>query len=464
MSNNTTEMELDQTQSSSLQQVAVLQGHSDRAWSVSWHPSKPILASSSTDKQIKLYKYQICSTQRPLNLIPEETKPIKKTSFRFDYLDSIPTGHTRTVRSIQWNPSGNMLASGSFDSTVSIWSNTHPLTKPDLTTHQDRWESEIEAEETQNLESQNDTTDWECMMSLEGHESEIKGVAWNRNGKLMATCSRDKSVWVWEILTDSEVNEGIVTDDGGYEVLSVLMEHEADVKSVCWSPKEDLLCSTSYDNHLHLYSEDVSSDGDFTLIHKLIGHTSTVWDASFSACGEFISSCSDDLSIRIWSREKVLKGGIEGRDGGLNGGWRIGRSERERWSCVYVLEGFHKRTIYSIDWTFWGNVEDQIKGNEGEHLGYIATGAGDGKINIFTIHRGTSVSGLDSTNPKPEIDLLIQQKNAHGVTDINSVRWCKIQDSTNSNSTNNPNWRSEAKQLLASVGDDGMTKVWSLNL
>ncbi|KAH9818036.1 WD40-repeat-containing domain protein [Melampsora americana] len=445
---NKNDMELDKSQSSSLQQISVLQGHSDRAWSVSWHPSKPIIASSSTDKQIKLYRFQSSSSsQTDLNLTHEDRKPMRRSSFRFDYLDSIPTGHTRTVRSIQWNPSGNLLASGSFDSTVSIWSNTHPFLDHDLPINKDRWESEIEAEQQQDSDSQNDTTDWECMMSLEGHESEIKGVAWNRNGKLMATCSRDKSVWVWEILTDSEADDGLVTDEGGYEVLSVLMEHEADVKSVCWSPKEDLLCSTSYDNHLHLYAEDLTSDGDFTLIHKLMGHTSTVWDASFSPCGELISSFS--------------KGGIEGRDGGLSGGWRIGRSERERWSCVYVLEGFHKRTIYSVDWTLFGKVEDEIKGEEGEHLGYIATGGGDGKINIFTIHRGTSVSGLDSTNPKPEIELLTQQKNSHGVTDINSVRWCKIQDSSNSNSTNN--WRPEARQLLASVGDDGLTKVWRLN-
>lgn len=222
-------------------------------------------------------------------------------------------------------------------------------------------------------------------MSLEGHESEIKSVVWNRNGKLLATCSRDKSVWIWEILAESEPESALGDDDGGYEVVSVLMEHEADVKSVCWSPKEDLLCSTSYDNHIHLYAEDVSSDGDFSLIHKLSGHLSTVWDASFSPCGEFLASCSDDLTIRLWHREKIARGGVEGRDGGLTGGWRIGRSERERWTCISVLDGFHSRTIYSLDWTFFGDAESEVKGEEGESLGHIATGAGDGKINVFEV-------------------------------------------------------------------------------
>ncbi len=68
-----------------------------------------------------------------------------------------------------------MIAAASFDGTVGIWKAKNKS-----------------------------LTQWELIASLEGHENEVKSVCWSHDGKWLASCGRDKAVWIWENLGQEE--------------------------------------------------------------------------------------------------------------------------------------------------------------------------------------------------------------------------------------------------------------------
>ncbi|CAI9762140.1 unnamed protein product [Fraxinus pennsylvanica] len=233
-----------------LKEKQILEGHTDRVWSLAWKPASGIdgipavLASCSGDKTVRIWEQSPATGSFQCKAVLEET-------------------HTRTVRSCAWSPSGKLLATGSFDATTSIWEHVGG--------------------------------DYECVSTLEGHENEVKSVSWNASGSLLATCGRDKSVWIWEVLPGNE-----------FDCVSVLQGHTQDVKMVQWHPSVDILFSCSYDNTIKIWAEDGDND-DWHCVQTLgesdSGHTSSVWALSFNSDGDKMVTCSDDRTLKIWGAD-----------------------------------------------------------------------------------------------------------------------------------------------------------------
>ena len=163
-----------ETPRAQIEALAELTGHTESAvWAVDWNPRQPLLASCSSDKTVRLTSFTL-TADRPV--------------FRFAH--KLDGGHSRTVRSLHWRPDGRALATASFDSTVGIWEFIREAGIDDGGAA-GALVDDIVAED-------GDEGTWECSATLEGHENEVKTVRWSANGDLLATCGRDKSVWVWE--------------------------------------------------------------------------------------------------------------------------------------------------------------------------------------------------------------------------------------------------------------------------
>lgn len=382
-----------------LKKITSLPIHSDRVWQARPHPTLPLLATASGDRSTQILSLR---TYTPVT--------------------SLDNGHKRSIRSIAWHPTAPnpVLATGSFDATCGIWRH-YPSDDPESPFSND--------------------AEYDFAVVLDGHESEIKSVAWSAGGTFLATCSRDKSVWVWEEL-----------DDDNFETVAVLQEHTQDVKCVTWHPEEVLLASSSYDDTIRLYKEDVD---DWECCAVLEGHEGTVWCVQFEPKEDSkrLVSCSDDLSVRIWVR-------VDKYDGDKERPLSILRGEpvREDWVQQIVLPKAHERSIYAVNWS--------------PVSGRIVTCGGDGKIVVYEeISREENVeaapaggSGESNSDAEGLEDgekgkedttwkVIAELENAHGVFEVNHVTWSRRFDKGETGSS---------EEIIISCGDDGSVNVWSL--
>ncbi|KAM4066952.1 WD domain, G-beta repeat domain-containing protein [Hirsutella rhossiliensis] len=402
----------------------------ERAWASIPHPTLPLLATTHA-KSVTVFSLATLS--------PHST---------------LTGGHTRSVRSVAWEPGlpphKLCLVTGSFDSTAGLW----------------RWDGDGDGDNGDG-ESDGDK-DWEFTLVLEGHESEIKSCAFSPSGAYLATCSRDKTIWIWEDVGGGGPS-GAADDE--WETLAILNEHEGDVKAVAWCPdvpgrnarrrySPDVLASASYDNTVRIWRED--ADAEWVCVAVLEGHEGTVWglawesprpsDAGGGARFPRLLTFSADATIRIWT----LREEEEDQDGA-----------EEEWDCTAILPQAHSRDIYAATWS--------------SQSGLVASAGCDGTIALYReVQRpappGYTAGAADrATAPMDEEgepqqhhppppgpsttswELLTTVPNAHGPYEINHITWCRRHDAA-------AGARRGEEEMLVTTGDDGLVRPWEVRL
>ncbi|GAA0628736.1 hypothetical protein GCM10010174_55990 [Kutzneria viridogrisea] len=170
---------------------------------------------------------------------------------------SVPVvGHAQGVSSVTWRTDGRVLATGSLDHTVKLWSVS------------DRQRATV-------------------LSTLAGQTDVIASVAFSRDGRLLATGCRDHSVRLWE-----------VGDPRHPVLLRTLTGHGDLVFSMMFSPDGRTLATGSYDHTARLW--DVSDPAHATELATLTGHALNVKSVRFSPDGRTLATSSDDHTVKLW--------------------------------------------------------------------------------------------------------------------------------------------------------------------
>ncbi|MBE7182706.1 MAG: hypothetical protein INR71_16115, partial [Terriglobus roseus] len=298
-----------------LNETRTLRGHTGIVGGLSWFPGATLPSSNVSSTAVNLASgaggQGGASDLHLWNL--EQDTPLATLS-----------GHTDRVCRVEFHPSGQYLASASFDTTWRLW--------------------DVET-----------TTE---LLLQEGHSRQVYAVSFNTDGSLLASGGFDSIGRIWDLRTgrtvmilDGHIKEIFSMDWGvdGYRVLSGsgdgwvkcwdiravkasggLGAHNGNVADLRWFKGTDgerssvldvemgmengavtkeertprkagtFFVSGGFDKNVNIYSAD-----DWALAKRLSGHSGNVLSVDVSADARWIVSGGHDRTVKLWSRDDM---------------------------------------------------------------------------------------------------------------------------------------------------------------
>ncbi|OAD03391.1 hypothetical protein MUCCIDRAFT_171823 [Mucor lusitanicus CBS 277.49] len=321
--------------------VVILQGHQSEVFSCAWNPVvSSLLASGSGDATARLWEVPE-GRERTAEPIVLNHLPNMNDNKDVTTLDWNPTGsllvtgsydgqariwtqkgqlrfvmghHRGPIFSLKWNMSGDLVLSGSADTTTIVWDPETGEMKQQFELHTLAILDVDWMDNTTFASCSSDKTIYVCKVGSTkplkkwvGHEDEVNAVRWDPTGQYLASCSDDMTTKIWSMASDEPIQE--------------IKGHNLQIYTLQWAPytQKDtssssprILATASFDATVRIWD---ALKG--TCLHVLKNHSEAVYSISFSPDARLLASGSFDEVLNVWdAKDGSLKKTFKA-DGGI---------------------------------------------------------------------------------------------------------------------------------------------------
>jgi len=290
-------------------------------------------------------------------------------------------GHTERVRGLDFSPDGRMIATGSRDGTIRIWSAVDGRELKRFVI-----ERAGEPDEPQDLHF---APDGNKLLVASKRNSRLWDMA---SGRILSEFSKGGS-WAAAVSPDGkrfalsgiEPRIQIFAVDPAKQMLEIA-GHETKVNNVAFSPDSLMIASASSDRTIRFSDAQTGTE-----LLSLKTHLNEAWSVAFSGDGKFIATSGTDFNVFLFDARELLKGSSFGFPIGFGGGWSAISPDRSK----VVVPSMNRLALWDVtsrhEVAEFFSKEPLESGSFSPDGAILATGGVAGTITLWNTATGAEI-------------------------------------------------------------------------